>query len=148
LDSFKVAPNERLKDRKWCSLKCWQQSKNPSGVGSQVYMLKTGPYIKLGFTSQPSLEHRLHQIRNASPYHIEVLAARPGTYEQEQELHRGAKQWKHRGDWYEDCADLRFYVDRFFFSEVGDPIEVPESGRTGGSPSLSVSEQEALNETN
>lgn len=107
-----------------------------------VYLLKTGPYLKIGFTSQASLEGRLHQIRNASPYHIEVLACRPGTYEQEQELHRGAKQWKHRGDWYEDCPDLRTYADRFFYPSVGDPLEVP-AGDVVSVPqeSSSVSEQ-------
>jgi hypothetical protein len=85
-----------------------------------VYMLKSGPYIKLGFTSQPSLNSRLHQIRNACPYDIEVLAARPATLEQEQELHTGAIQWRHptreKSDWYLDCPELRRYCDEFFFA--------------------------------
>lgn len=91
---------------------------NKSGL---VYMLQTGPYIKLGFTGQASLNSRLHQIRNASPYDIAVLAARPATYEQEQELHAGAVQWRHptrqKSDWYLDCPELRAYCDGFFFAD-------------------------------
>jgi len=94
---------------------------NKSGL---VYMLQTGPFIKLGYTGQASLNSRLHQIRNACPYDIEVLAARPATYEQEQELHAGAIQWRHptraKSDWYLDCPELRAYCDSFFF-----PAEVP-----------------------
>jgi hypothetical protein len=101
-----------------------------------VYLLKSGPYLKIGFTSQASLEGRLHQIRNASPYHIDVLAARPGTYEQEQDLHAGAEQWRHRGDWYNDCPDLRVYVDRFFYPDSGDPIAVPSAGRPDEPPEV------------
>jgi hypothetical protein len=91
-----------------------------------VYMLKSGPYVKLGFTSQPSLNSRLHQIRNACPYDIEVLAARPATYDQEQALHAGAIQWRHptreKSDWYLDCPELRQYCDAFFY-----PDSLPET---------------------
>jgi len=107
-----------------------------------VYMLRTDAYIKLGWSGQSPWDRRLHQIRNASPYHLEVLAARPGTLEQEQELHAGAKQWKHRGDWYNDCQELRVYCDRFFFpTELGDPSLVPAEVCTDGPQNSSVSEQ-------
>jgi hypothetical protein len=87
-----------------------------------VYMLSRPPHIKLGFTDQIPWTRRLHQIRNASPDEIAVLAARPATYDQEQELHAGAAQWKHKGDWYNDCPELRVYCDKFFY-----PDAVPES---------------------
>src|SRR6266576_319549 len=109
-----------------------------------VYLLKTGPYIKICFPSQPSLNIRLHQIRNASPYDIEVLACRPGTLEQERSLHEGAAQWRHRGrsEWYTDCPGLREYCDRFFFP--GDPSGTQAEGCTDDPPSSSVSEQVSL----
>jgi hypothetical protein len=105
-----------------------------------VYLLKSGPYLKIGFTSGPSINHRLHQIRNASPYDIEVLAARPGTYDQEQALHAGAKQWQHRGDWYNDCQELREYCDQFFYppEEGSHEGTLPEGG--GDTPISSLPE--------
>lgn len=97
-----------------------------------VYMLWTGPYIKLGFSDQVPWQRRLHQIRNATPYTIVVLAARPATYGQEQELHAGAKQWAHpdrpKSDWYIDCPELREYCDKFFYPPEGTLEGVPAMG--------------------
>ena len=107
-----------------------------------IYLLKTGPYLKIGYSGQMPWERRLHQLRNASPYDIEVLNARVGTEEQEQELHAGAKQWQHRGDWYVDCPEFRTYCDLFFNPDLGVPNAVPSEGRPDNPQSLSVSEQE------
>lgn len=109
-----------------------------------VYLLKCGPFLKIGFTQGQTINHRLHQIRCANPYEVEVLAARPGTLEQEQDLHRGAKQWQHRGDWYNDCQDLRLYVDRFFFPETGDPNGVASFEGVSGPQGCSHTEQETV----
>jgi hypothetical protein len=62
-----------------------------------------------------------------------VVACRAGTYEQEQELHAGAKQWRHRGDWYNDCPELRRYCDAFFFSDreiISEPLPEVASERS------------------
>jgi hypothetical protein len=105
---------------------------NKSGL---VYMLSTGPYVKLGYTGQTSLDSRLKQIRNACPYDIAVLAARPATYEQEQELHAGAIQWRHptreKSDWYLDCPELRRYCDAFFFADREITSEVVSEHHEG-----------------
>lgn len=146
--SFTVPPNARLKERKYCSKACWQASMG--GTSSLVYMLKSGPYIKLGFTSQPTLNHRLHQIQNAIPDEIEVLAVRPGTFEDEQNLHQGAIEWRHprrpRSDWYVDCPTLREYVARFFSPDEGDPFGTQSMGCTDEPQSIeggrSVSERD------
>ncbi len=84
-------------------------------VNGTIYLLRTDAFLKIGWTGQVPWDRRLHQIRNASPYDVEVLAARPGTLEQEQELHAGAEQWRHKGDWYNDCLEFRIYCDRFFY---------------------------------
>lgn len=116
-----------------------------------VYMLQEGPYIKLGYSSQTPWDRRLHQIRNASPREIVVLAARPATYEQEQDLHRGAEQWKHKGDWYNDCAELRRYCDAFFYPDAAleQPIsDLPAGVDSAGDPeTLSQSEPEVVQQT-
>jgi hypothetical protein len=101
-----------------------------------IYLLRTNEYLKLGWSGQQPWDRRLHQIRNASPYDVEVLAARPGTLEQEQELHAGAADWKHKGDWYNDCQAFREYVDRFFYPDSGDPILVPAEGCTDSPPGV------------
>lgn len=109
-----------------------------------IYMLQEGPYIKLGYSSQVPWDRRLHQIRNATARDVIVLAARPGTLEQEQELHAGAVQWRHRGDWYHDGPELRRYCDAFFYPdatyEQQAPKQLPASGSAAGE-GLSVCEQ-------
>jgi hypothetical protein len=109
-----------------------------------VYMLQEGPFIKLGYSGQTPWDRRLHQIRNATARDVVVLAARPGTLEQEQEIHRGADQWKHKGDWYNDCPELRRYCDAFFYPEAVYEHQAPEQLPASGSPAgeaLSVCEQ-------
>ena len=98
-----------------------------------IYLLQEGPFLKIGYSGQVPWDRRLHQIRNASPRDIVVLAARPGTLEQEQDLHAGAVEWKHKGDWYNDCPALRKYVSRFFYPDEGGTLNVvPSEARTDG----------------
>lgn len=99
-----------------------------------VYLLKSGPFLKIGYT-HTILDKRLSQIRNASPYEVEVLAARPGTLDDEKTLHEGAEPWRHEfggRSWYNDCPALRAYVTDFFFP--GDPKGTLEDGRPVGPP--------------
>jgi hypothetical protein len=94
-----------------------------------------------------SLDKRLSQIRNASPYQIDVLAARPGTLEDEATLHEGAKEWRHDlggRSWYTDCIELRRYVDKFFYPDTMYDQQASEELPASGSPAeevLSVCEQ-------
>ena len=107
-------------------------------------MLQCEQFIKLGFTDKPSIAHRLNRLQSGSPFFISVLTVRPGTWEQEQELHAGAKAWHHRGDWYNDCPELREYCDKFFYPDSRDPNAVTSESGGAGPQSSSHGEQDGV----
>src|SRR5258708_31375048 len=113
-----------------------------------IYLLKCGPYLKVGFTGG-SFAAYLQWVRNRIPFQVDVLATTPGTKDQEQELHREIKEYRHDlggREWYVDSQELRLQLDRFFFAdrEVSyEPEILPAAGEiaTGTPEGLSYVEQ-------
>jgi hypothetical protein len=63
---------------------------------------KTLLHIKIGHSW--SAEHRLAQLKGASPDELKIIATWPGTEDDERSLHRALKPWRLHCEWFEPSA--------------------------------------------
>lgn len=94
-----------------------------------IYFIKTGPHIKIGWTS--NLDRRLRSFPPSS----ELMAVQPGTRADEAALHRKfAVHRTHGREWYPLANELIYHIRRIV-AEYGDPpavaagaklVEVPQ----------------------
>lgn len=66
-------------------------------VGEVVYAARVGEHIKIGYTT--NLWQRLHSLRAT-----ELLGFKPGTWDDEQQIHRELALWAAKGREYYDPA--------------------------------------------
>ena len=63
-----------------------------------LYMLKCGPYIKVGVTN--NIKIRLAGIQSANPYPVELVGLWEGEGWREEEWHNALKDAHHNGEWF------------------------------------------------
>lgn len=68
--------------------------------------LESGGPIKLGFSNNP--ERRITYFPLPEP--LVILAKTPGFRVQEKRLHRQIEAYRHRGEWYRDCEEIRAFM--------------------------------------
>lgn len=68
-----------------------------------VYALRSGPFIKFGFTT--NLKRRLREIE-----HDEVLGTMPGTMATEKSVHATLRPHRHEGEWFADNDEVRAFI--------------------------------------
>lgn len=84
-------------------------------IESQVYsrLLKQGP-IKIGFTDDPDLRSRFHQLRTGNPYPLRVLGVIvDGTREAERVIHREFQSQRLEGEWFRCTTALSNFIYRY-----------------------------------
>jgi Meiotically up-regulated gene 113 len=72
-----------------------------------VYFAKADPEgpIKIGWSANPI--QRIRSLNASAPSEIRLLAMFPGAKRDEWELHGELEQHRLRGEWFEDCDDVR-----------------------------------------
>lgn len=75
---------------------------------SVVYILRSGDYIKIGFSR--NFESRLASIRSVSAHEIVIVAVMPGRKRVEFELHRRFAHLRHHHEWFRHEGDLAEYI--------------------------------------
>lgn len=89
--------------------------RSPSRENERVYYVLVGDLIKVGYTTH--LQSRLSHYPPGS----ELLAARPGTREDEARFHATHGQYRAYGnEWYRDCPEMRAVVQAVL-DEHGPP---------------------------
>lgn len=76
--------------------------------------------IKVGWTDQP-FEKRLSQNRRANADDLEVIGLiHLGDLELDSEIKNYLKPWQHHHEWFEDCPEVRQYLE-FRIKEYSEP---------------------------
>ena len=70
-------------------------------------------FIKIGFTSKPSIKRRLSQLQISSPREIKLLFTMIGCRKQETSLHKRFRYARYRGEWFYPIPEILFYIDHF-----------------------------------
>lgn len=71
---------------------------------SLLYVIATGPFVKIGRTSQPGF--RLQVLQQHTPYPLELLAILPEEVCSEQEAQRAWLAMRVRGEWFHRTEGL------------------------------------------
>jgi hypothetical protein len=76
---------------------------------STVYFIGCNGRIKIGFTK--SIEVRLKTFRTAHPDEIRLIGTVPASRHFEHELHVRLRQYVVKGEWFQDCPEVRAVID-------------------------------------
>lgn len=76
-----------------------------------VYMLKSGYFIKIGFSVNP--EDRMRTIETATPEECILLLLLAGDIKLERQLHREFSASHYRREWFFLCGKLKAFVAEF-----------------------------------
>jgi T5orf172 domain len=74
------------------------------GSGASVYFLRSGRFVKIGYSTNPNERFRQHSVSNPD---LETLAIIPGTRSTERELHNKFEHLRHNREWFHLTEDLR-----------------------------------------
>ena len=84
-------------------------SRSSKDMDGFVYFMSDGEAIKIGKAND--IKARLSGLQTSTHRPISVLGAVAGGYRKERLLHRMFADRRLRGEWFEDCAEIRDYVD-------------------------------------
>ena len=119
-----VRPQRKPKQR-WCqechreyvrnqrALRYRETDPDNCGPFSGVYFVQCGSFIKVGVST--NVYHRLRQIKSANPHPILPIGfiAEPrmaAANALEIEIHALFRPYRHRAEWFHDCAEVREYI--------------------------------------
>lgn len=78
-------------------------------AGCYVYFVTDGEAIKIGKANNP--RSRLSGLQTSHHKDLAILALTPGDETLERELHRAFHVRRLRGEWFEDCPEIRALID-------------------------------------
>lgn len=81
----------------------------------QVYFAGSGgplPAIKIGYTGNDPGQ-RVRNIATSSGLDVTLLLALPGDRAFERELHEKFAHHRRRGEWFDDCGEIRRYIESY-----------------------------------
>lgn len=93
-----------------------------------VYAIGGGARVKFGITA--NLEARLAGLQTSSPHDLAVLAAVPGTREDEAQLHERLRHHRAHGEWFDDCEQVQAVVAEMQ-ATTGTPAAIGDTGAGG-----------------
>ncbi len=73
-------------------------SKYGMNEGKDLYMVRCGPYVKIGTSSD--VHRRLRKMQPDNPHPLELVGHWPGEGHREQHWHNELKHLHERGEWY------------------------------------------------
>lgn len=75
-----------------------------------VYFIRTGSFVKIGFSQSSTGLRRIKKIQVASPYSVEQMLVLPGTMGDESTFHERFKEYRHRGEWFRLKGELLNFI--------------------------------------
>jgi hypothetical protein len=66
-------------------------------------------FLKIGTTETPA--RRMRDIQTNCPFDLSLVSLRPGTIKEEREIHRKLREYKTRGEWFEDTKEVREFLN-------------------------------------
>lgn len=88
----------------WTCVVITKQVETPSNV----YFVRVGDFVKIGFASNP--KSRILELSNRCPYEFSLLATITGDKTDERKLHRRFESLRHRGEWFRFESPLKEYI--------------------------------------
>jgi hypothetical protein len=97
----------------------------------RVYFIqaKSGGPIKIGVTTD--IQDRRKALQSSHPEELVVLAHRPGDEVSEMALHRKLTRYRLKGEWFEDCAEVRVEVAAALEHPQVEPSRAPARAVVG-----------------
>jgi hypothetical protein len=89
----------------------------------RVYFISGPGRIKIGYTKRP--EYRLRQLRCSDLEEIIPIGVISGTRALEKKLHTLASAHRIRGEWFNDCAEVRAIMDDAIAGKIS--VDIPEA---------------------
>lgn len=80
-------------------------------MNGKIYFVSAPGRIKIGYTKKP--EARLKQLRQADMEELTVIAITDGTMHIEHKLHDMVRPFCIRGEWFQDCQQVRAVMNDF-----------------------------------
>lgn len=80
----------------------------PERAPGQVYFLRRGRLVKIGFTKNP--EQRIRNLELQAGQKVKVLGIFPGTYQDESTLHKRFKQYREIGEWFRNEGEVKAFA--------------------------------------
>lgn len=76
---------------------------------ASVYFVECAGRIKIGFSN--NVKARLQQLSTGAPGKLNLVATIPGPHRLERAIHRHLKAHRVKGEWFDDCAEVRAAID-------------------------------------
>lgn len=93
----------------WLASKVEAPADEMASQAGTVYVLESGPFVKIGFTAGP-VSKRLAALQTGSPIAITVLAEIQGSAQLERALHARFANLRGSGEWFRNEGDLAEWV--------------------------------------
>ena len=82
---------------------------NASVIGEPIiYFIAADELVKIGHTT--NLSSRLRSLRTASPNELRILLVKPGTRDDEQDLHRRFSEFRISREWFKLSEPITEYI--------------------------------------
>lgn len=91
-------------------LKRFRKTLPYKGPGTKVYVMRAGPFVKIGFTTD--VNARMSALQIGSPHPLEIVAVRPGNMETERRLHKRFRSLRSRGEWFFERGHLARWISK------------------------------------
>jgi len=80
------------------------------GLNGCVYFVRVPGFIKIGWTTD--ITARIAGMQTGSPHLIELLATRPGSIQDERDMHSRFAHLHFRGEWFHEHPLILTYIEK------------------------------------
>ena len=77
-----------------------------------IYLIKSGDYLKIGYSQYP--EKRIYELQIGNPEKLKILSYKKGGRWDEKSLHQLCKDYKYRGEWFRNCKEVIDIFNNYF----------------------------------
>ena len=82
-----------------------------------IYLIKSGDYLKIGYSQYP--EKRIYELQIGNPEKLKILSYKEGGRWDEKSLHQLCKDYKYRGEWFINCKEVIDIFNNYFIDYEG-----------------------------
>lgn len=77
-----------------------------------VYFVRSGDYIKIGFSEGDRAKDRIKALQTSNPHDFAILKVITGSRQKEAKLHAKFANAKHRGEWFKATPELLAFIEK------------------------------------
>lgn len=89
-------------------VQAWKEE--ASLIDNGLSCLKDNGLFKIGYST--NIQERLKTLNSHSPERINLIYCEKASLQKETELHQLFKEYKHHGEWFKNCKEIRYYPTR------------------------------------